>query len=104
MSAALVTGAGTRLGRAMALGLAEAGFDIAVHYNASETDAREVASLIVKKGRRAGLVKADLSKESETADLIAAAVQRTDQPGAARHFGCYAVHFIGGLRNNVASG
>ena len=75
MSAALVTGAGTRLGRAMALGLAEAGFDIAVHYNASETDAREVASLIVKKGRRAGLVKADLSKESETADLIAAAAK-----------------------------
>ena len=75
MSAALVTGAGTRLGRAMALGLAEAGFDIAVHYNASETDAHEVASLIVKKGRRAGLVKADLSKESETADLIAAAAK-----------------------------
>lgn len=75
MSAALVTGAGTRLGRAMALGLAEAGFDIAVHYNASESDAREVAGLIEKQGRRAGLVKADLSKESETAGLIAAAAK-----------------------------
>ena len=37
--AALVTGAAARLGRAMALGLAKRGIDIALHYNSNEVEA-----------------------------------------------------------------
>lgn len=68
--AALVTGAGKRIGRALALTLAEAGYDIAVHYNASKTGADEVVSLIEAKGRKAAAVGADLSQEIETAALV----------------------------------
>lgn len=68
--AALVTGAGKRLGRAMALALADAGYDVAVHYNSSPEEANAVVAMIEAKGRRAAAVKADLSKENETAALI----------------------------------
>lgn len=57
---ALVTGAGVRLGRAMALALADAGSDVVVHYNSSEGPAREVAELVESKGRRAATVQGDL--------------------------------------------
>ena len=50
---ALVTGAGKRLGRAMALYLAERGYDLALHYAGSQAEAEEVAALIRAKGRRA---------------------------------------------------
>lgn len=70
VGSALVTGAGKRIGRALALRLADAGYDIAVHYNSSKTDAEDVAALIEKQGRRAAVVKADLSEESETEKLI----------------------------------
>ncbi len=71
--AALVTGAGKRLGRAMALALADAGYDVAVHYNGSAADADAVVSMIEAKGRRAAAVQADLSKETETAALVSRA-------------------------------
>ena len=44
---ALVTGAGKRLGRAMALALAQDGYDVAVHYASSERDAEEVVAQIL---------------------------------------------------------
>ena len=55
---ALVTGAGKRLGRAMALYLAGRGFDVAVHYNASSGAADEVAAEIRDMGRQAVAVQA----------------------------------------------
>lgn len=67
---ALVTGAGKRVGRAMALALADAGLNVAVHFNASAEDAETVAGLIRAKGRKAAAIAADLSKESETATLV----------------------------------
>ncbi len=70
MRAALVTGAGKRIGRALALALADAGYDVAVHYNASSTEAEEVASLIKAKGRKSAAIGADLSSEDETAALV----------------------------------
>lgn len=60
MKRALVTGAGKRLGRAMALYLAQRGFDVAVHYAASSEAADEVVAQITDMGRHAVAVQADL--------------------------------------------
>ena len=57
---ALVTGAGKRLGRAVALRLAAEGADVAVHYGKSATEAEEVVRQIEKLGRRAAAYPADL--------------------------------------------
>ncbi len=74
MSRALITGAGKRLGRAMALYLADRGFDVAVHYASSAEAAEEVADLIRAKGRTACTVQGDLLNEDATQDLVDAAV------------------------------
>lgn len=68
--AALVTGAGKRIGRAIALALAADGYDVAVHYSRSRDEADDVTGAITKKGRRAIAIAADLARESETAALI----------------------------------
>jgi NAD(P)-dependent dehydrogenase (short-subunit alcohol dehydrogenase family) len=71
---ALVTGAGKRLGRAMALYLAKRGHDVAVHYASSAAEAEAVADEIRAMGRKAVTLQADLLVEAETAALIPAAV------------------------------
>ena len=58
---ALVTGAGKRLGRAVALRLASEGADVAVHYGKSEAEAREVVGEIEKLGRKASAFSAELT-------------------------------------------
>src|SRR6266404_3595186 len=75
---ALVTGAGKRLGRAVALRLASEGADVAVHYRGSDTEATEVVAEIEKLGRRALATRAELTSVEE----IRALVQRV-----AREFG-----------------
>ncbi|MFU8864010.1 MAG: SDR family oxidoreductase [Rhodobacterales bacterium] len=77
---ALVTGAGRRLGRAMALYLADRGYDLAVHYAASGDAAEEVAVLIRAKGRRAVTLQADLLDEAATHGLIPAAMEALGGP------------------------
>lgn len=77
---ALVTGAGQRLGRAMALWLGERGFDVAVHYNSSAGPAEEVAGAIAERGQTAVALKADLLDEGETQGLIPAAVNALGGP------------------------
>jgi pteridine reductase len=62
---ALVTGAGRRLGRAVALRLAEEGGDVVVHYRSSQPEAQETVRQIEKLGRRATAVGADLGQVSE---------------------------------------
>ncbi len=62
---ALVTGAAKRVGRCIAVSLAKAGADVIVHYNRSEADAGETASLIRQTGRRAEIVQADLSQPDQ---------------------------------------
>ncbi len=67
---ALVTGAARRIGRAMALFLAERGHDVAVHYAASRDEAEAMVAEIRAMGRRAEALQADLLVEAETAALI----------------------------------
>lgn len=74
MTAALVTGAGGRLGRAMALYLAGRGFDVAVHYAGSKAGAQETAAQCRAAGVRAEILQADLLNEAETEGLVARAV------------------------------
>ena len=70
MKHALVTGAGARLGRAMALYLGDRGYDVAVHYNSSSDGADEVVSELKAKGRQAVALQADLLDEAATHDLL----------------------------------
>ena len=71
--AALVTGAGRRIGKALALCVAEAGFDVAVHYHNHSGDAEEVAAEIRAMGRRAAVVGGDLIDPGAPADIVKAA-------------------------------
>ncbi len=74
----LITGAARRLGRALALHLAEEGNAIALHYHSSQEDAKNLLELLEKKGARAALFKADLRKVRQ----IEAMVQKV-----IKHFG-----------------
>ena len=73
---AVVTGAAVRLGRAVALGLAEHGCDVLVHYGSHADEAEEVAELIRAGGRRAATVRADLSDPVAAAETVFAACGR----------------------------
>ena len=70
---ALVTGGAQRLGRAIALALAEAGHPVAVHFHRSHGAAEATAATIRNHGGRAAVVAADLADEAATAGLLAAA-------------------------------
>ena len=59
-NAILITGAARRVGRAMALYLAERGYDIAIHYHTSEEDAQSLKAEIEALDRAAVLIQADL--------------------------------------------
>src|ERR1700746_415162 len=67
---ALVTGAGKRLGRAVALRLAEEGAGGAVHYHQSAKDAAEVVGKIEEMGQRAVAIRADLGSVDEIRKLF----------------------------------
>ncbi|OYU19482.1 MAG: short chain dehydrogenase [Rhodobacteraceae bacterium PARR1] len=71
---ALVTGAGGRLGRAMAIYLARRGADVAVHYAASQDGAEATAAEVRALGRQAVTLQADLLIELQTETLIPRAV------------------------------
>ena len=73
--AALVTGAGRRIGRALALRIAEAGFDVAIHYHADGADAEATAADIAALGRRAVVLKAELADPAAPAALVGAAAE-----------------------------
>lgn len=76
---ALVTGAGKRLGRHIALTLAQQGWDVAVHCRASRTEAEATADEIRSLGRQAVVLSADLSDEVAARALPAQAVAELGQ-------------------------
>ena len=67
---ALVTGSSRGIGKACALRLAEAGADVIVNYVTSQTSAMEVARSITDLGRRAIVVKADVSEEDDVESML----------------------------------
>lgn len=68
---ALITGAGRRIGRALAEDLGAGGWAIAIHYNGSNTDAEATASAIKKNGGTAVVLQADLSNTGALPTLVA---------------------------------
>jgi NAD(P)-dependent dehydrogenase (short-subunit alcohol dehydrogenase family) len=70
---ALVTGAGKRIGRELALELAKDGWNVAVHYNRSKAEADEVADQIRTIGSKAVSVMGDLASVDAPARVIAEA-------------------------------
>jgi NAD(P)-dependent dehydrogenase (short-subunit alcohol dehydrogenase family) len=68
--AALVTGAAQRIGKAIALDLAQAGWAVAVHYHRSAADAAAVVDAIRALGGTAVALPADLARESEVETLV----------------------------------
>lgn len=80
MKWALVTGAGQRLGRAVALELGRAGWGVVVHYRRSADEAESVAAEVRASGGKAALVGADLDDHAERTALIGKAVQAAGAP------------------------
>ena len=80
MTRGLVTGAGKRLGRAMALELARQGQDVAIHYATSAQAAEDVAAEIRALGRQAVTLQADLLDEAQVTPLITRAAEALGGP------------------------
>lgn len=78
---ALVTGAARRIGRAIALDLARAGFAVAVHHARSGREADEVVAAIEAEGGRAVALAADLGCEAQVGSLLEQATARLGPVG-----------------------
>lgn len=73
---ALITGGSRGIGREIALGLADAGCDIAVHFNSDSASADELVREITNRGRRAVALGADLDDQHQAAALSGAAASQ----------------------------
>ena len=67
---ALITGAGRRIGRAIALDLAAHGTSVAVHYHTSHTEAEAVVADITASGRKAQTFRANLEHVAEIEQMV----------------------------------
>lgn len=72
----LITGGARRIGRSIALAVASAGDNIALHYNTSEKEALSLKTTLEGLGRKVILVKGDLSKVDEVEALIPAVLEQ----------------------------
>lgn len=73
---ALVTGSARRLGRAIALRLADSGMPLALHYHSSQTDAEQTAAQCRARGVAAELFACDLADSTATAALVPRVLER----------------------------
>lgn len=88
--ALLITGAGKRIGKEIAIFLGACGYHIGVHYHTSQADANQVAKAINKEGGHAVTIKADLRDPGQAKALVRNAAEKLGQP-------------ITGLVNNAAA-
>jgi NAD(P)-dependent dehydrogenase (short-subunit alcohol dehydrogenase family) len=72
---AVITGGDSGIGRAVAIAYAREGADVVISYLSEDSDATDVAKLVEDAGRRAVLVRGDLSEPQHCRDVIARAVQ-----------------------------
>ncbi len=72
---ALVTGAGRRVGQAIALALAERHTALAIHYRSSQSGAQETAARIIQQGGRAQIFKAELESVAEMETMVSRIVE-----------------------------
>ncbi|MEI9964813.1 MAG: SDR family NAD(P)-dependent oxidoreductase [Caulobacteraceae bacterium] len=72
---ALITGAARRIGRALALTAAEAGYDVAVHHRSGPDDAEAVAFEVRAIGRQAAVLAAELTDDLDLSALVGRAGQ-----------------------------
>ncbi|MEQ8557733.1 MAG: SDR family oxidoreductase [Henriciella sp.] len=77
---ALITGAGKRIGRALAEALGEDGWSVAVHYRSSAKGAEETVSAIEAAGGQAVIVQGDLTEEKDLKALVPAAAGKLGGP------------------------
>ena len=77
---ALVTGGAGQLGRVMVRTLAGCGADVAIHYLSSEAKARELQSEVEAMGRRATIVRADVTQEADVFAMRDAVTQQLGAP------------------------
>ncbi|HXF34357.1 MAG TPA: SDR family NAD(P)-dependent oxidoreductase [Candidatus Acidoferrales bacterium] len=74
--AALVTGAATGIGRAAAVALAAAGFDVAINYSKSEAEARKTAELAQANGAKSFVIACDVSDDAGVRSMLEAVEQQ----------------------------
>src|ERR1700733_5685712 len=72
--AALVSGASRGIGRAIAIGLAQAGADVAINFNSHPEEAEEAAAEVRRAGRRALLLQADVADYAAVEKMVARTV------------------------------
>lgn len=72
----LVTGAAKRIGRQIALTMAECGWDVVVHYGQSQQEAHEVVMQIEAMGRRAMVLQAQLGDETQVRAMVPQILQQ----------------------------
>jgi NAD(P)-dependent dehydrogenase (short-subunit alcohol dehydrogenase family) len=75
---AIVTGGAKRVGRAISLALASAGYDVAVIYNSSAADAQTLKAEVEAMGRNITLHKADLNEYSSTISVISQILEQNN--------------------------
>ena len=68
--AALITGGARRIGRALAIAAADAGYDVAIHVRSVDDEAEAAAGEVRARGRKAAIFACDLRQEGATAPLI----------------------------------
>ena len=72
---ALVTGAAKRLGRSIALALAERGAELVIHYRDSEREAQELLALLKRAGGKPVAVRGDVSVAADVDRIVETAMQ-----------------------------